>query len=698
MKNYSKRNEVTSISPKATVQAQELMHFLPSPCALFDYNGHLISFSPACMPLFNTSNYIDCGLKLQLFFDISQTTIDQSDSKNSESQPDADFNEVGNSGATLVSFIPRDPITNLFSKTRFIEKINSALSQNTFTGASLLCISFENFDEFNTEFGENAGDRLLTNIAKRLTATLTDSYWVAKTGNANFCVFKASATTACDDGDFKSLPAQLKELLNRPFLINSNVAEMRTNVGWTTTQKPINSLELYRQAELSLSVNTETGGVNDKPYFPDMDQKRTEGRKLEFDLRKAILLKQFELHYQMQLNYTNRRVTGFEALIRWNHPEQGMVFPDVFIPLAEKTGLIVAIGEWVIKTACKEAMKWPEDITVAVNVSPIQLQSENLIGVIKTALQETGLSPKRLEIEITESSAIQDETESRQVLLALKELGLSIALDDFGTGYASLSYLRSFPFDKLKIDQSFVRCEENIHQNDLVLQSMFSLGKCFGMTTLAEGIETEEHQDKLLDLGCQSAQGYLYSRPIPFQKTFELLEKFNQIPLTAPCDSMDSNVVSARIVPTETNLFQIAYISDNAASVSSEHLNQVMDSIQQDSKRNNSADNISGALMFNQLCFAQILEGESQLIERTFERIQTDPRHQNIQVLDYGPIEKRSFPDWAMAFIGENDSNTKNFDQLALLSGSSASETSTANLQKILLELVEQNNASQKAA
>ena len=699
MKNDMKK-DVISFASKNAFLPEELIRSLPAPFALFDADGRLEHFSPACVPLFNTSNDIDCRCALQFFFDVSQKTPAPSELLGSTSLPDAEFTTIGNSGVTLVSFIPVDSITKLLSKSRIIEKINTTLSQNDMSCASLLCVCFDNFNEFKTESGENAADRLLTKIAKRITGTLPASYWVARTGDASFSIFKLDTQTYSSDdtSDFKTLAAQIKELLNRPFLINSEVVELRANVGWTNATDSINSLELFRRADLSLAINTESAELPDNPYSPDMDIKRKQERKLEFDLRKAILLDQFELHYQMQLDYTSRRISGFEALIRWNHPEQGMIFPDVFIPLAEKSGLIVAMGEWVIKTACKEATKWPSDIRVAVNVSPVQLQSENLILVIKKALSETGLSAQRLEIEITESAAIQDEQESRQRLLALKEIGLSIALDDFGTGYASLSYLRSFPFDKLKIDQSFVRCEENLVENDLVLQSMFALGKCFGMTTLAEGIETEAHQEKLLNLGCKNAQGYLYSRPVPFPKTFELLESFNHLASSQTSTTEPSNIISARAETKETGLFQIAYISDNAATTTAMQLNKIMNSIQKDSKNNNTADNISGALMFNQNCFAQILEGESHAIEKTFERIQNDPRHQNIQVLDYGPIESRSFPEWAMAFIGESDSNTEHFDQLAVVSGSTASEERTAKLQHLLLRVVEDNSIGQKAA
>lgn len=673
----------------------EVIATLPSPVALFDTNGELVAYSPACCAVFNTRSDEDTRTALRAHF-VQATSMEAE--QHMFSAPDSEFHTIRDGESTLVSFIPTDPATNLLTRTRLFDKVTQVLDTSAINGAHLLCITFEKFRDFKAEVGEQAGDRLLMKIANRMAGILPNNSFAARAGGSSFAILilNDANRSACEK--FNNMAEQIKAMLSRPYLVDSQVAEINASIGWAKAENNVNTLELMRRAELSLTVNSEMPESKDQPYSATMDEKLKDERKLEFDLRKALMLDEFELHYQMQLDYTNRKISGFEALIRWCHAERGMVFPDVFIPLAERSGLIVPMGEWVIKTACKEAMLWPESIRVAVNVSPVQLQSDNLIPVVKQALAETGLSPDRLEIEITESTAIQDESTSRQRLLELKALGLSIALDDFGTGYASLSYLRSFPFDKLKIDQSFIRSDDNRVENDLVLQSMFSLGKVFGMTTLAEGIETEEHQEKLLNLGCDKAQGYLYSRPVPFPKTFELISRFNQISVEEK--SLPSRVQSVveKSDVGDSGLFQIAYISDNSVASDTAELEAMIENIQADSSKNNTADNISGALMFNQLCFAQILEGESHIIENTFERIQNDPRHHNIQVLDYGPIKHRSFPDWAMAFVGETASNSEEFDKLALLSGSTGNTDRSKSLQQILLQLVERNSVSLKAA
>lgn len=686
------------LNGELAVPPSELINALTTPTALFNSQGSVHAFSPACKTIFNSKDDDDCRASLENFFSQTNTGSAAIWDQNATDIHDADFQTVGSSNSILVTFVPGDPVTNLLTRTRLITRIGSALNHPDRPTLKIVCIKIDQLNEYRAEAGESASNRLLQKVAKRLTDVIPKNWLVASDGASSFVVMAMDNTRHESDANFESTMSKAKEMLGRPYLVDCEVAELTVNIGWACCEPESTTLELLRQAELSLATNTESKSGVDRAYSSDMDEKRRDERKLEFDLRKAILLNEFELHYQMQLDYTNRKISGFEALIRWKHPERGMIFPDVFIPLAEKSGLIVAMGEWVIKTACQQAMLWPQDIRVAVNVSPVQLQSDNLINVVKSSLRESGLAPERLEIEITESTAIQDETSSRQVLLALKSEGVTIALDDFGTGYASLSYLRSFPFDKLKIDQSFVRSEENRVENDLVLQSMFTLGKCFGMTTLAEGIETEEHQEKILGLGCDKAQGYLYSRPIPFENTFSLLEQFNNIAIETYETPQTQESATGIEKSTEGALFQIAYISDNATSTAPEQLSLMMDSIQRSSKRNNTLDNISGALMFNQRCFAQILEGESDVIENAFERIQSDPRHQNVQVLDFGPIEQRSFPEWAMAFVGETNQNTEQFDQLSLICSSGGEDDQGLKLQKLLLQLVESNTSALKAA
>jgi EAL domain-containing protein (putative c-di-GMP-specific phosphodiesterase class I) len=236
-------------------------------------------------------------------------------------------------------------------------------------------------------------------------------------------------------------------------------------------------------------------------------------RNLEIDLRRALALREFALVYQPQYNLQSRQITGFEALLRWNSPSRGTVSPAEFIPLAEETSLIVPIGEWVMRTACREAATWREPLGIAVNVSAIQFEA-GLAATVISALAESGLDPKRLELEITESVLIGDHKSALHVLQSIRELGVRVSMDDFGTGYSSLSYLRSFPFDKIKIDQSFVRSSDDGPSGAAIVRAIAALGKSLGMTTTAEGVETEEQLARVLADGCTDAQGYLISRPM----------------------------------------------------------------------------------------------------------------------------------------------------------------------------------------
>jgi EAL domain-containing protein (putative c-di-GMP-specific phosphodiesterase class I) len=257
-----------------------------------------------------------------------------------------------------------------------------------------------------------------------------------------------------------------------------------------------------------------------------MDRAVQARRMLELDLRRAAARGEFELHYQPLLDLRQGTVLGFEALLRWRHPERGLVPPDAFIPLAEETGLIAPIGDWVLKTACRDAAGWPGAYTVAVNLSPAQFRDGNLVESVGSAMQAAGLPPSRLELEITESVLLADNSATLEALHKLRRLGVRIAMDDFGTGYSSLSYLRSFPFDKIKIDRSFVRDLEGNAESAAIVRAILGLGRTLGLATTAEGVETESQLDYIRAQGCDQAQGYLVSRPLaPAQMAAFLAER-----------------------------------------------------------------------------------------------------------------------------------------------------------------------------
>ncbi|MGI4808050.1 MAG: putative bifunctional diguanylate cyclase/phosphodiesterase, partial [Janthinobacterium lividum] len=279
-----------------------------------------------------------------------------------------------------------------------------------------------------------------------------------------------------------------------------------------------------RAADLALYQAKEDGRQSVRVFKQEMDTRARARHALLDDLRRALALQQFEVHYQPQTNLGSRQLVGFEALVRWRHPELGLIPPDRFIPLAEEVGLIVGIGEWVLRKACLDAMSWPGQLSVAVNVSAKQLEDPNrLPRVVEAALAVSGLPAKRLEVEITESALVRYEQQALQVLHTLRAKGVRVSMDDFGTGYSSLSQLRSFPFDKLKIDRSFVRDLSNSDEAVAVIRAIAALGASLGMTTTAEGVETDAQETMVRNDGCTDMQGYLVSRPVPAENVAELI-------------------------------------------------------------------------------------------------------------------------------------------------------------------------------
>jgi EAL domain-containing protein (putative c-di-GMP-specific phosphodiesterase class I) len=263
-------------------------------------------------------------------------------------------------------------------------------------------------------------------------------------------------------------------------------------------------------------------------FDPEMDATAQARRRLELDLREALARGEFSVFYQPLIAVETRRVSSFEALVRWRHPTRGQIEPAEFIPIAEDTGLIIQLGEWVLRQACETAMTWPSHITVAVNFSPVEFQRGNVVNAVVGALAASGLPPERLEVEITESVLLEKTAKSVTTLKRLRDLGVRISMDDFGTGFSSLSYLRSYPFDKIKVDRSFVRDLSNDDRSRTIVSAIASLGMRFGMRTTAEGVETEEQLEWLRGEGCDEVQGRLFSMPVPADEVLPLLLKLGQ--------------------------------------------------------------------------------------------------------------------------------------------------------------------------
>ena len=407
-----------------------------------------------------------------------------------------------------------DGLTNLPNRKLFVEQLDQALARRR-EGERVL-VAYCDLDDFkvvNDTLGHPAGDALLRQIATRLPAELGDAQ-IARLGGDEFAVL-----TIVEDEVESLLPIaqRIQNCFDQQVEIGGHTVDCSASVGVAVAPVDGESgIDLLKHADLAL-YRAKRGGKSDFHFFePSLDEQARLRREMELDLRLAIKDGGFELHFQPLYSLAREKLEGFEALIRWNHPKRGMISPAEFIPLAEETGLILQVGEWVIREACRSAREWPDDLSVAVNVSVKQFSTPGLATTILQALTQSGLQPHRLELEITESVFIADVEKTLGTLHSLRDLGVRIALDDFGTGYSSLSYLRSFPFDKVKIDQSFVRdLNEEGNNAHAVIRAITTLASALGMDTLAEGVEHAEQREILRREGCEYIQGFLLSRPVP---------------------------------------------------------------------------------------------------------------------------------------------------------------------------------------
>lgn len=374
-----------------------------------------------------------------------------------------------------------------------------------------LFLDLDHFKQVNDTLGHAVGDGLLCKVAERLKRTLRREDVIARVGGDEFAILLADYPAS----GAEDVASRIIKMISRPFLIEGHQLTIGASIGLAVRlPKEIDPEKVLQRADIAL-YESKRSGRNQFNWFKDeMFVELEKRRDIEIDLRKAVLLQQFEVVFQPQMDFQKQRVSGFEALIRWNHPQRGQIPPSDFISIAEETGLIIDIGTWILSEACKAAVAWPEHIAVAVNVSSIQFEDDGFIDTVKAALTTSGLAPHRLELEITETALLKYEEVVLDRMNDLRSLGLRISLDDFGIGYSSLNYLRKYPFDKVKIDQSFVRepfADENAHQ---IVEAVAQLGTAFGMNVLAEGVETFEQLERIRANGCGSIQGYFIGRPI----------------------------------------------------------------------------------------------------------------------------------------------------------------------------------------
>ena len=420
-----------------------------------------------------------------------------------------------------MAFMARhDVLTGLPNRVLYHEHMQHALAGvRRGGGLAVFCLDLDHFKSINDTLGHAVGDALLHGVAQRLLKETRETDMVVRLGGDEFVVIQSSAN---QPDDAMALADRLIEVLSQPFVIGDHHVTIGASIGIAPTTDGLASDEaLLKCADLALYRAKADGRGSYRFFEAQMDAAVQARRTLEVELRRAVAERQFENYYQPLLTSTTRKVSGFEALVRWRHPTKGMISPGEFLPVAEETGLITRIGSLVLEQACFDALQWPDSVKIAVNLSPLQFGGD-LAAEVADVLRRSGLAAARLELEITESLFLQDSDATLATLNELRALGVRISMDDFGTGYSSLSYLRRFPFDKIKIDQSFIRHLDDSGDCMAIVRAVLGLGKSLGMRVVAEGVETEEQFSLLRGEGCEQVQGYLFSKPVPLQAAARL--------------------------------------------------------------------------------------------------------------------------------------------------------------------------------
>jgi len=430
------------------------------------------------------------------------------------------------SGSDITPSADLDELTGLQKRNALMAQLDAALRSQEDAGTTAIhCLDLDRFKLVNDTLGHAVGDLLLQKVADRIAGVCRKGDIVARLGGDEFVVLQRDVQAP---RDAEKLAERIVDLVGRTYVINGHTININASVGVALAGQISQGRDLLRNGDLALYEAKRAGRGRYKMFKPEMDQMLQERRSMEIDLRRALGLKQFELNYQPFVDLANDAVIGFEALLRWKHPIRGNVPPLDFIALAEENGLIVKIGEWVIRTACLEAASWPGEMIVAVNVSPLQFKADTLLQTITSALEQSGLPAARLEIEITEGALLDDTGTVLATLNALRTLGVKISMDDFGTGYSSLSYLQKFPFNKIKIDRSFVAGTGD--DNEAILRAVAALGNSLGMDITAEGVETAEQLTRIRGQRCTHVQGYLTGRPMDRTLIGDFLAQRTSIP------------------------------------------------------------------------------------------------------------------------------------------------------------------------
>ncbi|MBL8288993.1 MAG: EAL domain-containing protein [Rubrivivax sp.] len=434
------------------------------------------------------------------------------------------------SQATIAHLAHHDALTDLANRLLFHQQLSDAVTHRRHHGGDLavLFIDLDGFKAINDTLGHGTGDTLLKHVAARLRNALREDDKIGRLGGDEFAVIQFGNE---QPREAAALAARLIELVKAPFSIDSHRLMINASIGIAVADGEYQDAEqLLRAADLAMYRAKADGRGRFRFFDPEFDRQAQERRGLEVALRAAVDQDALQIHYQPLINLQTGRICGFEALSRWEDPLRGFVPPSTFIPLAEELGLITVVGQRILERACREAMTWPGHVSVAVNLSPAQFRCGTLVATVRGALAASGLQPSRLELEITESIFLQGSDANLAQLSQLGELGVRISMDDFGTGYSSLSYLRSFPFDKIKIDRSFVRDLPESQSSVAIVRAVCGLARSFGASTAAEGVETDDQLMKIKAEGCTEVQGYVISKPLPAHEIPALLARVDPAP------------------------------------------------------------------------------------------------------------------------------------------------------------------------
>jgi diguanylate cyclase (GGDEF)-like protein len=414
----------------------------------------------------------------------------------------------------IVHMARHDALTDLPNRLMLRERLEHELKRvKRGECLAVLCLDLDHFKSVNDTLGHPIGDELLKVVAERLRRCTREPDTIARLGGDEFAIVMTGMEQPTDAA---SLAKRIRDSITKPYHLDGHQIVADISIGISLA--PIDSCEpdqLLKNADMALYGAKGDGRGTYRFFEPEMDAKMKARRELDMDLRNALANAEFELYYQPLVNLQSNAITAFEALLRWNHPVRGLISPAEFIPVAEETGLIVPLGEWVLRKACQETANWPARIKVAVNLSPAQLKSRDLTQLVMSALVESGMAPSRLQLEITETVLMHNTFNTLATLRQLRKLGVQIAMDDFGTGYSSLSYLRSFPLDKIKIDRSFIQDLSNGAEPLAIVHAVAGLARSLNMISTAEGVETQQQLDQLQSVGCTEMQGYLFSQARP---------------------------------------------------------------------------------------------------------------------------------------------------------------------------------------